>query len=128
MSSGRKDRPLLNREVASGYLNELGFYFDHEDMAKFLDCDRSSISYWELKKSTPNKERLTKLARLHNTVTFLKEELSFDAEEVAVFLRDERLDRDTYQPLTMINHIKDGFTSLVVQNAIELCIDDTLSS
>ncbi|HET7059818.1 MAG TPA: helix-turn-helix transcriptional regulator [Candidatus Saccharimonadales bacterium] len=91
-------------------------------MGDYLNCDPSTISNWERQKGTPNKERLILISRLHNTIGILRDELSFEPSEVAKFIRDEHIDRDTYQPAIMLDHVKDGSTSFVIQRAIESCI------
>jgi transcriptional regulator with XRE-family HTH domain len=116
-----KDSTNRSKHFAQ-YLPEVKSVLSRTELADYADVSHSAVGYWYEGKNSPHRSTLDKIGRLTAVMTFLGEELSFETEDKINFISTLTLDPETYKPTTMLDQIKAGNSSLVVQEAIRLSV------
>lgn len=112
-----------NRLLARQYLDELcPFGLTDYQLAAYSEVDDRTVRRWRDGKGAPSRTNTHRLGQLAATLSFLRESLNWNEEEARVYMERVHIDPDTYQPTTMVDYVKRGDTSPVIQSAIESSI------
>lgn len=107
------------------YLSVIKPVLDRNDLAEYAKVSSTAVDRWYSGKFHPTLSHVRALGELAAVIITLQSELSFEDQDTRTYLRSISLDQDTYEARSRLEQIKDGNTSLVIQDAIELSIEES---